>query len=100
MLTVRPVQGSGQFCAKVDVGLYATFAYGSSPENALFRLERHASLGEYMRRIVTEVHRRLTNWHISYAELHAGINTGTIVLPTDWMPVERAQILSRQAQGG
>ena len=100
MLTVNRVQGSGQFCAKINDGLYQIFAYGSSPSNALFRLERHASLGEYIRRIVAEVHHRLTNWHISYAELHAGINTGTIVLPTDWMPVERADSRQAQAPGG
>jgi len=87
MLTVRPVYGTGQFCARVNNGLYGAFSYGSSPEDALYRLERHTSLSEYMRRVVVEVHARLTGWQISYAELHAGINTGTIVLPTDWTPV-------------
>jgi hypothetical protein len=81
MLTVKRVQGSGQYCAKINDGLYSTFVYGSSPSNALFRLERHTGLSGYFRPVVAEISRRLREWELSYAELHAGINTGTIVLP-------------------
>ncbi len=80
MLTVKRIQGSGRYCAKISNGFIGSFVYGSSPSDALFRLERHTGLDTVYRPYVAEVAKRLREWQVSYAELSAGINTGAIVL--------------------
>jgi hypothetical protein len=74
------MQGTGGYTAKISNGFIGAFVYGSSPEDALHKLERHTGLDEFYRPYVAEVIRRLNHWQISYAELVAGINTGTIIL--------------------
>jgi len=81
MLTVKRTQGTSGYTAKISNGFIGAFVYGESPEDALQKLERHSGLGEIYRPYVAEVIRRVRAWKISYAELSAGINTGTIIIP-------------------
>jgi hypothetical protein len=67
-----------QFEAYIGNGFIGSTATGSSPSDALFKLERTAS--ELYKPYVREIHSRLIHWQISYAQLMSGINTGTIVL--------------------
>jgi len=78
MITVKREPGTGGYMAETS-GLYGVWCYGKSPENALDGLERHADIG-CLRPYVREIHRHLIAWDLSYAQLHAGINTGTMVL--------------------
>ena len=78
-VTVRPVQGSGQFCAELRSYYSNVFVYGSSPDDAMGRLARHSLMDEAYRSRVQEVKRRLVAWELDYAHLSAGVQLTTIV---------------------